>query len=476
LQLLFPDQLGSHFDLGEKMLLPEVLSQFKKRPYHRQKAHLILYAIRSRAMDPRVELVSLRNYRDLGQYKELSVAVRPTTRPMAALAESLELQQMPTRGFCSSEDEWRQYSTGKKLKLEDFYRQSRRRLGVLMDGDSPLGGAWNFDAENRLPPPKEPLAVEPAWTPVEDELDDAVRQTLDELEREGVRFIGVDGPRRFAATEAEARTALEHFIENRLDLFGPYEDAMDQRDWTLSHSLLSVPMNLGLLDPIDVVRMAEQAYKDGKARLSSVEGFIRQILGWRDYVFHLYWHFDEDYTAANHLDADSPLPEWMRELDPDAIQAKCLSVAISSVRNYGWAHHIHRLMVLGNHSLQRGYNPSATNDWFIDAFVDGTPWVMPANVIGMTLYADGGAMSTKPYAAGGAYINRMSNYCSGCSFDPKKRLGDDACPFTAGYWDFISKNEEKLRGNFRMSNALSSLRKLRDIDEVVRQENARDKF
>ena len=458
------------------MLLPEVLSQFKKRPYHRQKAHLILYAIRSRAMDPRVELVSLENYRELRDYKELSVAVKPTTRPMVALAESLELQQMPTRGFCSSEDEWREYATGKKLKLEDFYRQSRRRLGVLMDGDTPVGGVWNFDAENRLPPPKEPLAVAPAWTPVEDELDDAVRQTLDELEREGVKFIGADGPRRFAATEVEARSALEHFIDHRLDLFGPYEDAMDERDWTLSHSLLSVPMNLGLLDPIEVVRMAEQAYADGKARLSSVEGFIRQILGWRDYVFHLYWHFDEDYTAANHLDADSPLPEWMRELDPDAIQAKCLADAISSVRNYGWAHHIQRLMVLGNHSLQRGYNPSATNDWFIDAFVDGTPWVMPANVIGMTLYADGGAMSTKPYAAGGAYINRMSNYCSGCPFDPKKRLGDDACPFTAGYWKFMSKNEEKLRGNFRMSNALSSLRKLKDIDEVVQQENARDKF
>ena len=145
------------------MLLPEVLSQFKKRPYHRQKAHLILYAIRSRAMDPRVERVSLENYRELRDYKELSVAVKPTTRPMVALAESLELQQMPTRGFCSSEDEWREYATGKKLKLEDFYRQSRRRLGVLMDGDTPVGGVWNFDAENRLPPPKEPLAVAPAW-------------------------------------------------------------------------------------------------------------------------------------------------------------------------------------------------------------------------------------------------------------------------------------------------------------------------
>lgn len=458
------------------MLLPEVLSQFKKRPYHRQKAHLILYAIRARAKDPRVELVSVDSYRDLANYSELSEAVRPSTRPMLSLAEFLGLDLKPTRGFCSTEEEWIAYSGEKKLKLEDFYRESRRRHGILMDGGDPIGGAWNYDADNRLPAPKEPLAVEPAWRPIEDELDREVRATLDDLEQQGVKFIGADGPRQFAASQHEATAALKHFIEQRLDLFGPYEDAMDERDWTLSHSLLSVPMNLGLLDPLEVVRMAEQAYSDGKARLSSVEGFIRQILGWRDYVFHLYWHFDEDYTDSNHLDADAALPTWMVELDPDAIQAKCLSDAISTVRNYGWVHHIQRLMVLGNHSLQRGYDPSAANDWFIDAFVDGTPWVMPANVIGMTLYADGGTMSTKPYAAGGAYINRMSNYCSGCPFDPKKRVGEDACPFTAGYWNFMSKNEEKFRGNFRMSNALSGLRKLKDLDDVVRQESTRNSF
>ena len=345
-----------------------------------------------------------------------------------------------------------------------------------MDGEHPAGGSWNFDAENRLPPPKEKLGVKGHWLPQEGDLDEEVRETLDALERSGVRFLGVDGPRQFATSEKEAQEALDHFIEHRLDLFGPYEDAMDQRDWTMAHSLLSVPMNLGLLDPIEVARRAERAYQQGKARLSSVEGFIRQIVGWRDYVFHLYWQFGEEYESQNHLDADQPLPEWLSDLQPEKLSAKCLSDAVANVRNYGWAHHIQRLMVLGNHSLQRGYDPKQTNDWFIDAFVDGTPWVMPANVIGMTLFADGGAMSTKPYAAGGAYINRMSNYCGDCPFDPKKRLGEDACPFTAGYWSFMDKNQEKFNGNFRMSNPLSSLRRLSDVREVSAQERARDSF
>ena len=476
MQLLFPDQLGSHFDLGGEILLPEVLSQFRKRPYHRQKAHLILYALRSRAKDDRVTLLSLDNYRDISKVSCLSRAIKPSTRTMLSLAQSLDIELSPTRGFCSSDAEWQSYSAGKKLKLEDFYRQSRRRLNLLMDGESPAGGAWNFDAENRLPPPKEKLEVQGHWVPKEDELDAEVRATLDDLEHSGVKFLGVDGPRQFAASETEAKAALEHFIDHRLDLFGPYEDAMDQRDWTMSHSLLSVPMNLGLLDPIEVARRAELAYREGKARLPSVEGFIRQIVGWRDYVFHLYWHFGEEYVSQNHLHADEALPEWLSELQPEKVSAKCLSDAVAKVRDYGWAHHIQRLMILGNHSLQRGYDPRQTNDWFVDAFVDGTPWVMPANVIGMTLYADGGAMSTKPYAAGGAYINRMSNYCGDCPFDPKKRLGEDACPFTAGYWSFMDKNQEKFKGNFRMSNPLSSLRRLSDIREVTEQEQARDSF
>ena len=195
MQLLFPDQLGSHFDLGGEILLPEVLSQFRKRPYHRQKAHLILYALRSRAKDDRVTLLSLDNYRDLAKVAGLSRAIKPSTRPMLSLAQSLGLELSQTRGFCSSEADWESYSAGKKLKLEDFYRQSRKRLNLLMDGEHPAGGSWNFDAENRLPPPKEKLGVQGHWVPQEDDLDEEVRGTLDALERSGVRFLGVDGPR-----------------------------------------------------------------------------------------------------------------------------------------------------------------------------------------------------------------------------------------------------------------------------------------
>ena len=476
MQLLFPDQLGSHFDLGGEILLPEVLSQFSARPFHRQKAHLMLYALRARANDSRVTLVELGSYQELSKYSDLKTAISPSTRPMLEIAQSFGLELKPIRGFCSSRQDWDDYATGKKLKLEDFYRQSRRRLGVLMDGPEPAGGAWNFDSENRLPPPREGLAISGPWEPVEDELDAEVRQVLDELEAQGVQFLGVDGPRRFPATQAEANEALRHFIDNRLDLFGPYEDAMDIRNWAMSHSLLSVPMNMGLLDPLVAVREAEAAYRAGKARLSSVEGFIRQIVGWRDYVFHLYWHFPADYIDSNFLEAEAKPHHWLTELDSDEVEARCLIDSLTSVRDYGWAHHIQRLMVLGNHSLQRSYDPRKMNDWFVDAFVDGTEWVMPANVVGMTLYADGGAMSTKPYAAGGAYINRMSNYCGDCPFDPKKRTGEDACPFTAGYWNFMSKNQERLKGNFRMSNAMASLKRLNDIDEVVAQEMHRSRF
>jgi deoxyribodipyrimidine photolyase-related protein len=243
----------------------------------------------------------------------------------------------------------------------------------------------------------------------------------------------------------------------------------------MSHSLLSAPMNLGLLDPLEVVRAAENAYRSGKARLESVEGFIRQIIGWRDYVWHLYWHFGENYTSNNSLSANTPLPSFMTELSNEGLKANCLSHTISDLSENAWLHHIPRLMILGNHSMQRGYVPKEVNDWFIDAFVDGTPWVMPANTIGMSLYADGGLMSTKPYAAGGAYLSKMTNYCSDCPLNPKKRVGEDACPFTAGYWNFLDKNPD-LQKNHRMFNAYAGLRKLTDIEQLREQEAARKSF
>lgn len=477
MQLLFADQLGPHFVVDQKVVLPEVLSQFRKRSYHRQKAHLILYALRSRAKDAGVELMTIDSYSSLRERSDLTVAVNPTSYALRRLVTSLGLEVVESRGFCSTEQQFAEFAgAGKQLRLENFYRQQRKRLELLMDGDEPLGGRWNFDSENRLAPPKQGLGLpEPYW-PEQDALDEEVRVTLDDLESQGVSFRGEDGPRRFAGTREQALTALADFIENRLDLFGPYEDAIDSRDSWMAHSMLSAPMNLGLLDPLEVARAAQEAFLQGKARLESVEGFIRQVIGWRDYVWHLYWHFGEDYTELNWLEASVALPESWQRLDGSQLSAQCLSSTIHEVAKNGWAHHIPRLMILGNIALQRGYDPREVNDWFIDSFVDGAPWVMPANVIGMSLFADGGQMSTKPYAAGGAYIDRMSNHCTSCRFNPKKRVGEDACPITAGYWFFMENNRERLKSNFRLRNTYAGLSRLSDLDAVMEQERARERL
>jgi deoxyribodipyrimidine photolyase-related protein len=258
-----------------------------------------------------------------------------------------------------------------------------------------------------------------------------------------------------------------------LPAFGAHEDAMLSGDPWMAHSLLSAPLNLGLLDPLDVVHRAEAAYRDGSAPLASVEGFVRQVIGWREFVWHLYWHLPRDYRHGNALGATRPLPDWFAELDADAVGAACLSDALAGVREHGWVHHIPRLMVLGNYALQRGWSPAELTDWFHRAFVDGYDWVMVPNVVGMSQHADGGVMATKPYVSGGAYIKKMSNYCGSCRFDPRKRVGEDACPFTAGYWAFLHANRERLAGNHRMAQPLSGLDRLTDLDALLAQEAAR---
>jgi deoxyribodipyrimidine photolyase-related protein len=235
-----------------------------------------------------------------------------------------------------------------------------------------------------------------------------------------------------------------------------------------------VPLNLGLLHPLEVARRAVAEYEGGGAELAAVEGFVRQVIGWREYVWQLYWHFGEEYRSRNALAAHEPLPVWFAELDPDGeVEARCLGDVLRSVREDGWAHHIPRLMILGNWALQRGYDPAELTDWFHRAFVDGYEWVMAPNVVGMSQHADGGAMATKPYAGGGAYIKRMSDYCGGCRYDPAVRVGENACPFTAGYWAFLHRNRDRLRDNHRMRPALRGLDRLADLDATVEQERLR---
>ncbi|MCJ1702353.1 cryptochrome/photolyase family protein [Rathayibacter sp. VKM Ac-2926] len=478
-------QLGPLFDDGGPMLLVEARSAFGRRPMHRAKAQLLLSALRHRGRElgDRVEYVRAETFAEgLAGRDDLEV-IDPPTRGGRRLARRLGMSVLPSRGFVTEEEDFREWAlakSGKRLLLEDFYRWSRERTGVLMRGDQPEGGRWNYDHDNRNPPPKgaSRLGLPDPWWPEEDDIDEEVRADLARWEREGaIRLVGEDGPRRFAATPAEAEAALADFVSSRLGDFGTYEDAMLSGDWTMAHSLLSAPLNLGLLDPRAVIDAAAAEHASGGAPLASVEGFVRQILGWRDYVWHLYWHLGPDYRErSNALGAKASLPQQLLDLDPAGIEANCLHETLDDVRHHGWAHHIQRLMVLGNWGLQRGWDPAELNDWFVDVFVDGTEWVMPANVIGMSQHADGGVVATKPYSSGGAYINKMSDYCGGCRFNPKVRLGENACPVTAGYWAFLDRTEPVLRGNHRMAQPLAGLRALSDRAAVVDQERHRESY
>ncbi|RZS90260.1 deoxyribodipyrimidine photolyase-related protein [Motilibacter rhizosphaerae] len=480
---LFADQLGPHFlDADDQpVLLVESRAVFARRRFHRQKAHLVLSALRHRAAELGEQA---RFVRTEGGYRRVLEALgepvsvcAPTTRGALRLVESLPgVDVLPERGFATTRAEFERWAQGRTtLRMEQFYRDARTRLGLLMEPDGPVGGRWNYDAENREAPPRtDRLDLAPPWLAEEDEIDAEVRADLDRWERDGVvSFVGRDGPRVFPVTRAEAVEALRVFVTQRLASFGPVEDAMLRADEWMAHSLLSPAMNLGLLHPVECARSAERAYRRGEAPLPSVEGYVRQLVGWRDYVFHTYWHFDEDYPDRNALEAYEPLPQWFRDLDADAVEAACLRDVLAGVRDRGWVHHIPRLMVLGGYALQRGWSPQELTAWFHECFVDGYAWVMVANVIGMSQHADGGLMATKPYAAGGAYIDRMSDYCGGCAYSPKVRLGHGACPYTAGYWAFLDRNAERLAGNVRMRQPLAGLARLADREAVVEQERER---
>ena len=484
---LFGDQLGPHFsdDLtgADRVLLIESTAVLRRRVFHRQKAHLVLSAMRHRAAElgSRCRYVTAETYRaGLAEVADERLQViQPTSwaalRFVDRLAGERAIDRSPARGFSATRAEFGAWAEGRsrqRLLMEDFYRDNRRRLGLLMDGAEPVGGRWNFDAENREPPPRGRPSLglpEPAW-PVEDEIDEGVREDLDRLAGEGVEFLGDDGPRLFAATRAEALVALDDFIAHRLPDFGRYEDAIMSGDRWMAHSLLSAPLNLGLLDPVEVARAAEQAYHDGSAPLAAVEGFIRQVVGWRDYIWHLYWHLGEDYRAHNHLNQRRSIDSWFAALDPGGTEAACVRSALASVRETGWAHHIPRLMILGSYALQHRWKPQQVTDWFHRAFVDGYDWVMVPNVVGMSQHADDGILATKPYTSGGAYIDRMSDHCGGCRFDPRKRVGEDACPFTGGYWRFLHRHQERFATNPRMRQAVRGLERLTDLEQVLAEE------
>ena len=351
----------------------------------------------------------------------------------------------------------------RQLRLELFYREGRRRFGVLMGpGGEPLGGQWNFDHDNRKSPPRGLSGPDPLWC----EPDAVTVAVLAKVEgiQNGRRSAGLQplpgSLERFgwAVTRQSALAVVEQFIATRLDGFGPYQDAMVSAQPTLWHALLSPYLNLGLLHPLELIRRLEQAGLERGTPLPSLEGVIRQILGWREYTNGLYWLFGPDYTERNHFGAVAPLPAWLEQLGGSGMA--CMDTVLGEIRATGYAHHIQRLMVLANYGLLAGLDPQALTGWFHRQFIDGYDWVMQTNVIGMGLFADGGLLASKPYAASGAYINRMSTYCKGCRFNVKARHGPDACPFNSLYWDFLARHQAQLGRNPRMGLMMKQLAKL----------------
>ncbi len=363
--------------------------------------------------------------------------------------------------FLSSREEFAGWAKDRKrMVMEDFYRIMRTRTGLLMEGGKPVGGRWNFDAENRKPPAKgltsPPLPVFPR---------DAI--TRDVLELVASRFgnhFGDLEPFGYPVTRADALVALADFIARRLPQFGDYQDAMVEGQDDLFHSQLSPLINCGLLLPLEVCRAAEAAYVAGAVPLNAAEGFIRQILGWREYVRGIHWIAGPDYTQRNHLAASRALPDfyWTAETPMN-----CLKQCIDGTRRNAHAHHIQRLMVLGNFAMLIGVEPAQIHEWFLVVYDDAYEWVEAPNVIGMSQFADGGMLATKPYAAGGAYINRMSNYCRGCRYDVKQRTGPDACPFNSLYWDFLARHRPTLGRNHRLLRMYDGWDRF-DIDEQQR--------
>ncbi len=384
-----------------------------------------------------------------------------------AKAADVPLEIRTDRHFLCDAAEFAAHADGRKqLRMEFFYREMRRKTGVLMDGGEPAGGQWNFDHDNRDSFGKDGPGLLPA--PRRFPPDKTTREVLAMVSARFAEHPGELEKFDWPVTAAEAREALDDFIAHRLPDFGRWEDAMWSGEPWLYHSRLSAALNLKLLDPREVLAAAERAWREKRAPIASVEGFIRQILGWREYVRGIYWRFMPGYLYRNTFGADEALPPfyWTGETEMN-----CLRHALRQTLDYGYAHHIQRLMVTGLFSLLLGVRPREIHAWYLAVYVDAVEWVELPNTLGMSQYADGGVMASKPYIASGKYIQRMSNYCTGCRFDPAERTGPRACPFTTLYWDFLLRHETALAKNPRIVMQVRNLKRLTDEQkEAIRDQ------
>ncbi|MEL6953449.1 MAG: cryptochrome/photolyase family protein [Pseudomonadota bacterium] len=368
-------------------------------------------------------------------------------RLINALEEApIPVHQFPDDRFLCSHAEFEDWAEGRKeLRMEYFYREMRRKTAYLLDEDAkPLGGKWNFDHDNRKPAPGEiefegPLRFEP---------DAVVEEVLELVEERFGRHFGTLHPFWFATDREQALEQLAHFIDGGLPKFGDYQDAMLTDEPFLYHAVISFYLNSGLLGWREVCDAAIEAYETEHAPINAVEGFIRQIIGWREYIRGIYFHEGPEYTARNELGHDRALPEFFWSADTDIL---CLSDTIGQTRDHAYAHHIQRLMITGNFGLLTGLDPHAVHEWYLAVYADAYEWVEAPNVIGMSQFADGGVVASKPYVSGGNYIDKMSNYCKNCAYSVKEKTGDKACPYNYLYWYFLHRHRNRFEGNPRMA-------------------------
>ncbi len=372
-------------------------------------------------------------------------------RLIAALQNMpLDLTLLPDDRFLCSHEEFARWAEGRKvLRMEYFYREMRRKTGLLMDGDRPEGGKWNFDHDNRKPAAVDLFRRRPP-TPKRDPVLDEV---LDLVEHHYAGNFGELRPFRFQTDRAGALRTLEHFITHSLPDFGPYQDAMLEGEPYLHHAVIGLYLNAGLLVPLEVCARAEAAYRAGDAPLNSVEGFIRQIIGWREYVRGVYFLEGPDYPRRNALGHHRKLPAFYWG---ETTNMNCVSQAVAQTRELSYAHHIQRLMVTGNFALLAGIDPGAVHEWYLAVYADAYEWVEAPNTVGMSQFADGGIVASKPYVSSGAYIDRMSDYCRGCHYLVKDKTGDRACPFNLLYWHFLFRHRARFEGNPRMAQMYRS--------------------
>jgi deoxyribodipyrimidine photolyase-related protein len=462
---------------GDVVLLAEVMGECTYVPHHPQKIVLVLSAMRhfaaalaARGVNVRyVRLDDDENTQSLTDEVARAVrAVKPACIVVTSPGEWRVLQDMkrweaacgvPVEileddRFLATRAFFEDWARGKmSLRMEFFYREMRRRKNILMEGDAPAGGKWNYDSENRKKLPKGVVPPKPKrFAP------DAVTREVMTLVAQ--RFQGHYGSVEdfdYPVTAKDAQAGFADFLAHRLKDFGDWQDAMAADEPTMFHALVSAPLNLGLLDPLDLCKAAEEAYRAGDAPLNAVEGFVRQILGWREFVRGIYWLHMPDYAAKNSLGAVRNLPEfyWTGET-----HMRCMAAAIGQTMRYAYAHHIQRLMVTGNFALLAGLHPDGVDEWYLAVYADAYEWVEMPNTRGMALHADGGIVGSKPYAASGAYINRMSDYCGKCHYDVTDATGERGCPFNALYWDFIARHAETFENNPRMAMPVRSLRKM----------------